>query len=196
NVVLFAAFPLAWAWPGNVELRPAFRLRGATAPGFVIAAILGLSLWPFAHEVILLLRQAGVSTLRPGLLEKIREVLAEWRTISPVLLVLALAVVPAVLEELFFRGWLFSAFLGETGKLWPTILGTAALFAVFHLLVGGSLAVERLPPSFLLGVVLGWLAWKTGSVLPGMLLHALHNGLLVLLAWYEPQLVERGLMPS
>jgi membrane protease YdiL (CAAX protease family) len=47
-------------------------------------------------------------------------------------------------------------------------------------------------PSFLLGVILGWLCFKSGSVVPGMILHALHNSLVVLMGYYQPQLVERG----
>jgi ABC-2 type transport system permease protein/sodium transport system permease protein len=46
------------------------------------------------------------------------------------------------------------------------------------------LSVERLLPAALLGGVLGWLRWRSGSVLPGVLLHLLHNGLLVSVALF------------
>src|SRR5262249_39720848 len=98
HLVLFGAFPLASAWRGRA--------------GLAMAALLGVSLWPFAHELILLLRQVGFATLRPEHLEKVREVLAGWRELPPWAVVLSLAVVPAVLEELFFRGYLFSALAG------------------------------------------------------------------------------------
>ena len=54
------------------------------------------------------------------------------------------------------------------------------------------MAVERLPASFVLGLLLGWLAYRSGSVWPGMLLHLLHNAFIVLLGYYSPRLVEAG----
>src|SRR5262249_6726001 len=79
NVALFGCFPLLSAWMGNVRLATAFRL---TPPGVLACAgalLLGLTLWPFVHELILLLRSAGVATLRPEHLERVQEVLAQWR---------------------------------------------------------------------------------------------------------------------
>src|SRR5262249_52537988 len=111
---------------------------------------------------------------------------------SPWLLVAVLAVAPAVLEELFFRGYLLTALEGEEGRPGRAVFASAALFALFHLLMAGSLAVERLLPSFLLGLVLGWLAVVSGSVFPGMLLHVIHNAVIVLMGYYQPELTARG----
>jgi sodium transport system permease protein len=49
-----------------------------------------------------------------------------------------------------------------------------------------------LVPSTLLGLVLGGLCWKTGSVFPGMALHACHNAILVLVAYYQKEIAEQG----
>src|SRR5262249_42891919 len=81
---------------------------------------------------------------------------------------------PAVFEELFFRGYLFSALRAHTRPV-TTVVASAVLFGVFHVLFG----FDRILPSTLLGLVLGWVCWQTGSVLPGMVLHACHNGFLV-----------------
>ena len=48
------------------------------------------------------------------------------------------------------------------------------------------LASERLLSSTLVGLVLGWVRWRTGSVLPGMLLHLCHNGVLTAVIYYLP----------
>src|SRR5262249_46216221 len=105
--------------------------------------------------------------------------------------VLALGLVSAVVEELFFRGYLFRGLEALAGPL-GVVLATSLLFALFHLWMPGALAAERFVVSLLLGLVLGWVAWRTGSVLPGMLMHGAHNGTLALLAYYEPVLAERG----
>jgi sodium transport system permease protein len=192
QVVLFAGFPLVSAWLGRVEWVAGFRLHAARPWAWLLAGLLGVSLWPFVHELILVQNAIGLSSLSPAVRERIQSVLAGWRQLSPLLVLGVLALAPAVLEELFFRGYLLRALAGNSGSPGKAILGTAILFAVFHLLVTDSLAIERLLPSLLLGLVLGQLAWTSGSVWPGMLLHALHNGIVILLGYYQPQLLEGG----
>jgi ABC-2 type transport system permease protein/sodium transport system permease protein len=192
NVVLFAGVPMLASVLGRIRWASGLALRAPGWQACIVAVLLGASLWPFVHELVLFLQRAGVTTLREEHRERISALVAQWREVSPWLIVLAMAVVPAVVEELFFRGYLLSSLLGEEGKPVRAVVGSAALFAVFHLLVSDALAVERLLPSFLLGLVLGWLAYSSRSVVPGMFLHMLHNGAIVLLGYYEPQLIEAG----
>jgi sodium transport system permease protein len=191
NVLLFGCFPLVSAWLGRVRLSSALRMARPSWSGWVPALLLGLCLWPWTHEVILALRNAGMASLGAEYQDPVQEGLKPGREISLVLIVLVLAVLPAVLEELFFRGYLFSALLGAM-RPWPAILASAALFGAFHLVLASLLAVERFLPSILLGIVLGWISWKTRSVWPGMLLHALHNGCGMLLRYYQPRSAELG----
>src|SRR5262249_43927765 len=86
-------------------------------------------------------------------------------------------VIQALLEEFFFRGYLFGALRKQLSAA-ATIGISAVLFGLLHLVMGGALGWERLLPSTLLGLVLGWVRWTSGSVLPGMLLHACHNAIL------------------
>jgi ABC-2 type transport system permease protein/sodium transport system permease protein len=192
QVVLFAGFPLLSAWLGRIELVRGFRLHWPGWQPCTAAVLLGAGLWPFVHELVALENAVGLHSLRAEYLDRMREALTAWRTYSPWLMVAILALAPAVLEELFFRGYLLAALAGEGGKDGRAVFASAALFALFHLLVLGSLAVERLLPSFLLGLVLGWLAVASGSVLPGMLLHVIHNAVIVLMGYYQPELTARG----
>jgi membrane protease YdiL (CAAX protease family) len=83
----------------------------------------------------------------------------------------------AAFVALLFRGFLYRGLtlsrLGTTGA----VVVTAALFALVHLQFIGNpdwyLAMLRL---FLVGVCLGWLRARTGSLLPGIGVHALHDG--------------------
>lgn len=183
SIVLFAGFPFVWSWFGRVRLLDGWQLRRAPLLAFPAALLLGLSLWPCAAEAELLIRKAGVTSLPANFDELIRPLMERWRSTSPVLVLLAVAVTPAVVEEIFFRGFLFNAFPYREHP-WRTIFGTALLFGAFHILMMNVLIVERLVPATLLGVALGWLRWKTGSVFPGMLLHVTNNALLVLMGLY------------
>jgi sodium transport system permease protein len=70
---------------------------------------------------------------------------------------------------------------------------SSLLFGVFHLVATDRLHFERLIPSTALGLVLGWLCVRCGSALPGMLLHATHNSLLLAAAHYQKELNDWGL---
>jgi len=79
--------------------------------------------------------------------------------------------VAPVVEELTFRGLGFSL-LAPYGK-WIAILGTGILFGAWHGLI------VALPVLAGFGVVLAWLRYKTGSVYPPMILHAIFNGIAI-----------------
>src|SRR5262249_22766849 len=66
----------------------------------------------------------------------------------------------------------------------------------FHLVDQQLVIVERAISSTLLGLMLGWLSWRTGSVVPGIILHATHNGCLLLLLYFQPQLIQSGWLQS
>lgn len=87
---------------------------------------------------------------------------------------LLVTLVPAVCEELFFRGYVQSRLVA----LWPpgaAILLCSTVFALVH--VDAQHIVAVLP----IGLYLGWAAWSSGSVWTSMLLHALNNLSAVLL---------------
>lgn len=81
------------------------------------------------------------------------------------------AVSPGICEELFFRGLVQGGFrkLG----LAASVVLSAVLFGVAH----GS--VYRMLPVTILGLAIGWLFWHSRSVFPGMIAHALNNGIAV-----------------
>jgi sodium transport system permease protein len=191
TVVLFGGFPLVAALLQRLPLRATLRLAAARPLAFAGAILLGASLWPLAHEVYLLNEVIGLRTLSPEQLDYAQKLLAGLPDVPLWLVLMALAVAPAVCEELLFRGYLLRALLAATSER-NAIVVSAALFGVFHVLTTDALAAGRLLPSTFLGLILGWVAWRTASVLPGMLLHAIHNGLLLALAYYRDQLTARG----
>jgi sodium transport system permease protein len=77
-------------------------------------------------------------------------------------------IVAPVVEELLFRGLGFGLLRQFVGP-WSAIAVTGSAFGLAHGLVVG------LPVLAIFGLTLGWLRWQTGSVFPGMLVHALFN---------------------
>ncbi|QDV63147.1 ABC transporter permease subunit/CPBP intramembrane protease [Crateriforma conspicua] len=189
--VTFGGVPLLVAWFNRLKLVPSFRLRTFPWTAALGAIILGLGAWVFAHEAFVLADAVGIKGLTESKIAQTEKVLEAWKQVSPVLLLATLAMTPAVIEELCFRGFLFSAFAKFMSPA-KTIIVTAVLFGAFHVLTGNALLLERFVPSTLLGLILGWIAYRTGSVIPGMLMHFVHNGLLELAARYEDKLTFLG----
>jgi len=102
----------------------------------------------------------------------IAELVATRGPLFLVLMFLQVAVIPPFSEELMFRGVFFRALSARMAAPAAVIL-TSALFAILH---------PQLPLGFLgifvLGMIFNLLALSRGSLVPGMVAHALNNGVI------------------
>ncbi|MEM7627047.1 MAG: CPBP family intramembrane glutamic endopeptidase [Planctomycetota bacterium] len=103
-------------------------------------------------------------------------------------LVLTVVTIGPLLEELVFRGLLQTILLELFGRAarWRVVLVAAAVFSLVHV---GATTWHALPGLFVLGVVLGWLYERTGSLWPAILVHAGFNGLNVWVVLAKPEWV-------
>ena len=105
-------------------------------------------------------------------LAQIDETVREASPVHPALVWLAVALAPAVGEELLFRGFALRL-LAQRAPAAVAVLGSALLFGVAHLdVVQGTAA-------FFLGGYLAALAQRGGSLRPTLLCHAVNNSLAV-----------------
>jgi len=194
-VILFLILPLTFAWYRRLNLREVFRLRVWTYEpeigflkvsrwvGYLIAiACFCSGLWMVAFEAYLLFESWSITA---SLSEEDRTRLKETFLQIPFVTVLITgAVIPAIAEEFFFRGFVLSAFLSKLGTM-RSVLYTAILFGLFHVIAGNILSLEKFLPTMILGMAIGFVAVKTRSLWPGILLHAVHNGLVFNLTRYS-----------
>jgi sodium transport system permease protein len=82
------------------------------------------------------------------------------------------AVLPAICEEIAFRGVVLSGLLRRFSP-GVAIFLTSVCFGIAHY------SVFRFLPTAILGAVLSWTTWRTKSIFPGMLMHAINNGLAI-----------------
>ena len=94
---------------------------------------------------------------------------------SAVLLVLSMVVLAPLVEELVCRDLLFGALARTRLRALGAWLVSSVCFAMVH----GQYDRFELLPVFLIGLILGWIRWRTGSVLTTVVIHASWNGLLV-----------------
>jgi len=87
---------------------------------------------------------------------------------------IAVGIVVPVAEEFLFRGAVLGSLLKwkqTEGRPWLAVLLSAVIFAVVHL------NPAQMPGAFFMGLLFGWLCYRTGSLLPGIIIHILNNSL-------------------
>ena len=91
------------------------------------------------------------------------------------------ALIPAICEEFAFRGFILSG-LEHEHRTRSAILLSALMFGFLHVLLS---LFQQLFNATLLGIVLGLLAVRSRSILPGIVFHFLNNALAVALgSWF------------
>lgn len=109
---------------------------------------------------------------------------------SMIVAIIVVGIAPAICEEAVFRGVFFNSIWNKTHGKWIPILVTAAVFGLFH----GS--IIRFFPTFLLGIVLGYLVYETNNMLYNVMFHAINNVIPVLVLYgmqFLMQLMARAL---
>ena len=83
--------------------------------------------------------------------------------------IISMALLAPILEELLFRGAIQGYLQKVCKKPWSAIIISSLIFGVVHM------NPAQIPFAFLLGMMFGWLYYRTGSLLPGIVGHALNN---------------------
>lgn len=90
------------------------------------------------------------------------------------------AMVPAICEEILYRGFVLNL-LRRTKAIWTTILITGIIFGFYHL------RLSQVIPLSVIGIFLGWITIKSGSLIPAMIAHFVNNAFSVILVRVMPE---------
>jgi membrane protease YdiL (CAAX protease family) len=106
-----------------------------------------------------------------------------------VALVLVIGIIGPLGEEIFFRGFAYTALRHRFGPALAAV-GSAAFFAAVHLNPGALI------PIFLMGLLLAALYQRTGTLAAPFALHAANNTFAVILAYYYPKFSFWSFLPG
>lgn len=98
--------------------------------------------------------------------------------------VFVIAVLPAIFEELCFRGAFQRILIDIFKSPWTGIVVASAFFSAFHMEFQGFL------PRMMLGILLGAAFWYSGSLWTSILGHFFFNGIQVIAASYYPKMIN------
>jgi len=121
----------------------------------------------------------GVEGLNSFLFEENDNIFYEYAAYDNYLFwaVLFTVIFPPIFEELAFRGFLFNQ-LRNFATPWVTIIATAFIFALIHFSFISILWI------FPFGLVLGYLRYRYQTLWLGMIIHFIHNLLVLMLDYY------------
>ncbi len=84
-----------------------------------------------------------------------------------------------IVEEIGFRGIFLAGLLKSRCRPWLAILITAIVFALFHM------SFVKIISTLGFGIIIGWLYWRTGSIIPGIIIHIVNNSLCIVFAFID-----------
>ncbi len=134
---------------------------------FTLGAIIPLS---FVYESLGIDMDANTSKVFEGLMKE------PWGYV-------AVGILAPLAEEIVFRGAILRTLLGMMSKKnhWAAIMISAAIFGVAH----GNTA--QFVNALLMGLLLGWMYYRTKSLVPGILMHWVNNTMAYVLSNIAPQ---------
>jgi len=128
--------------------------------GLGCGLLIGSFIIAFIHNSILVMFGVEIQS------EKVMQIFGELD--SPVWLILVGVIFAPLVEEIFFRGFLFQGFRHQYGWAKGGLL-SAAVFAIGHL------DPVSLIPTFIFGLLFAYMYHRSNSVWPGIILHSLVN---------------------
>ena len=176
NELLLILAPAAlFAVLGRWKVRETFKLNRASGRAMTGAALLAVGLAPWVQLVALLQRLVWPSESEAS--QHATKLIVDSLRSSPLLTIVGVGVLAGVCEELFYRGPLQTAFVRKLPP-WPAIVLVGILFGAIHMDLPG------LPIRVALGVLLGWIVWRGGSIYPAMLAHGLFDSTSIAMVWW------------
>ena len=172
TMIVFLVLAIAAAVLSPVPWRKRLRLRAArVSPLAVVVSLCGILAISLALEA---LDALGALPQSP-VLEMLADLVATLSGPTLWAAVFVIGVAPGIAEEVLFRGYIQTRLSKRWGPGWA-ILVTSLLFGLNHWdLVQGTFAVA-------IGIYLGYLTERTGTIWPAMLCHATNNVIATLTA--------------
>ncbi|MDG0867052.1 CPBP family intramembrane glutamic endopeptidase [Candidatus Lucifugimonas marina] len=171
----FAATGIAFS---VVRYREPFAALGFVKTNGIKPYLFAVAMWLVGLSVLMFWVQAlywfGVDSLVPP--DTAKKALDEAGG-SIVVTIVLVGILGPIAEEIFFRGYVLPGLVKKFGIGWALLL-SSVMFGLFHIDLGAIV------PTFALGLALGWVYLKTGSIWPAMFAHGLHNTVAVLIAKY------------
>ena len=156
----------------DYDFHKSFRLAKPPNGTIILVILISFSLQPLMYELDTLFSQ--IIPLPPFLEEYLNNAIESLRvdTVgSFLLLTFGAVIIAATSEEILFRGFLQKSFESSVSKIRAVML-SSSVFSLMHF-------SPQIVQIFLLGVLLGYIALRTDSLYPSIILHMINNAIAI-----------------
>jgi hypothetical protein len=181
---LFLIVPLIYARYRKYDIKPLFRFNTVSLNIIIQSILIGLALTILSDELD---RIINIFYPLPDWINEQMEPLKAANSLELILIILGAVFVAAVAEEGLFRGFLQYS-LEKKGDVTRAVILSSLSWTMIHMNLYWAIQL------FLMGIVIGYMAWRTNSIIPAMIIHGVNNlvGVLFLnfdmdpyMKWYE-----------
>lgn len=182
--IMILGLPLLFAYYIKSDFKKVFSLR---LPSFV-HLIASFSLWIGTYMIVNLITQIILHFFPQNMevIESLNNFI--FGNSSLLVQILVVALMPAICEEIFFRGFLLTSFRNNKKSASGAIVLSGVLFGFMHM------DFIRVIPTALLGISFAYAVYKSNSIGVSMFMHFLNNGFAVVITYMVTKLL--GNMPA
>jgi len=173
--IIFLIAPIFYVKIREYNARELFRLNIPPVDVLLLSVPLGLSLGVLTDEIDRIIQ---IFLPTPELFLKYLESLKAETSVDWILLIFGVVIIASISEEILFRGFL-QVSLERKGDITRAVILSSVTWTLIH--VNPYWAIQI----FITGVIMGFLAWRTNSVFPSMILHATNNFISLLFINYH-----------
>ncbi len=177
NQLIILGIPLIVTWYMKSNAKKLFSFK---IPG--IKSVFGGILLYIGTYLLMLVISTLLMQVFPESVQNLETTFTELIKYEAFLLVLVMAVMPAVGEELFFRGFLLGG-LQHKYRIGISIFVSAVIFGIFHM------SLVKLLPTAMLGACFAYITCQSGSIYIGMAMHFINNFISVISMKY-PEILQ------
>jgi membrane protease YdiL (CAAX protease family) len=181
---LFLIVPLIYARFRQYEIQPLFRFNSVSINIIIQSILIGVALTILSDELD---RIINIFYPLPDWLSEQMEPLKAENTFELILIIIGAVFVAAIAEEGLFRGFLQYS-LEKRGDITRAVILSSLSWTMIHMNLYWAIQL------FLMGIVIGFMAWRTNSIIPAIIIHGVNNLVAVLflnfnldphMQWYE-----------
>lgn len=178
--ILILAMPLLLVWYMKSDVKMLFSLKVPKVKDFVGGFILYVGVY-----ALMLVVSFALMNLFPESAENTQMTFEVMMEQPFMLIVLVMAIMPAIGEELYFRGLIFGSLRHRHPAVWAIVI-SSFIFGVFHL------SLVKILPTGMLGACFAYVTYSAGSIFIGMFLHFFNN-LMSAISMKYPEVMEKML---
>lgn len=178
QIVLILVPALLFASYLKLDFKKSFSIRRPRLNHMIAGVLLGLSSVVIA-QVIVSLQSVFYDPMKNVDSSAVQDA---FLAVPLPIRLLVIALLPAICEEILFRGFVLSAFSSRM-RAWKAIVLSGIFFGFFHVMVWISQGIPT--AHIVLGIFIGYVVYRSGSIFTGMIFHFVYNGTLAVLMDYS-----------